>query len=400
MRRSEENMAVNEHVKKRGGGKFIIDFWYRGRRKRETVSHYHDKHSRRKALKAAEARLAQRQAEVANGAYRPPANGEDAPQTTFSEFADRFLRDYGGAQRGDFYRYMVTPMKAHFGDRPLAEISAYDLDRSANKRGEKLKPSSLRKELNALGKLFKMAVRWGELTASPAVDLDKPKEPNHKTRWLTAEEWQRYLDTCPPYLRPLSEFAVQTGMRLKEIVSLTWGDLESDWSFAHVSETSKTGTRPAPLNDAARKILRRIKLGQEERRRREARMSGAVPPAIRWVFLDEFDQEMTSERARNRISQNACAAMKRAGVPDGGFHTLRHTAASWMVQRGVDLYIVGQILGHKDPAMTKRYAHVDNETLAGAVATLSTVEIDTKTDTPSKEERKQASGDAAQVVDL
>jgi integrase len=393
-------MAVTEKTKKKGGGKFVIDFWYRGRRKRETVSHYHDKHSRRKALKAAEARLAQRQAEVANGTYRPPQSEEEAPRTTFSEFADRFLQDYAGAQRGDFYKYMVTPMKAHFGDRPLAEITAYDLDRYANKRGERLKPSSLRKELNALGKLFKMAVRWGELSASPAVDLDKPREPDHKTRWLTADEWQRYLDTCPPYLRPLSEFAVQTGMRLKEIVSLTWGDLESDWSFAHASPDSKTGTRPIPLNDAARKILRRIKLGQEERRRREARTSKSVPPSTPWVFLDELDREMTSERARNRISQNACAAMKRAGILDGGFHTLRHTAASWMVQRGVDLYIVGQILGHKDPAMTKRYAHVDNDTLVGAVATLSAPEIDTKTDTPRKEERKQASSDAAQVVDL
>lgn len=47
---------------------------------------------------------------------------------------------------------------------------------------------------------------------------------------------------------------------------------------------------------------------------------------------------------------------KRIGIADASFHTLRHTAASWMVQQGVDLYAVGQILGHKTPRMTQRYA--------------------------------------------
>jgi len=55
---------------------------------------------------------------------------------------------------------------------------------------------------------------------------------------------------------------------------------------------------------------------------------------------------------------------------DASFHTLRHTAASWMVQQGVDLYAVGQILGHKTPRMTQRYAHLSPDYMAASVGKL------------------------------
>ena len=58
---------------------------------------------------------------------------------------------------------------------------------------------------------------------------------------------------------------------------------------------------------------------------------------------------------------------KRLGIPDASFHTLRHTAASWLVMQGVGLYTVGQILGHKTPRMTQRYAHLSPDYMAGAV---------------------------------
>jgi integrase len=61
---------------------------------------------------------------------------------------------------------------------------------------------------------------------------------------------------------------------------------------------------------------------------------------------------------------------KRLGILDASFHTLRHTAASWLVMEGVDLYAVGQILGHKTARMTQRYAHLSPDYMAGAVGKL------------------------------
>ena len=61
------------------------------------------------------------------------------------------------------------------------------------------------------------------------------------------------------------------------------------------------------------------------------------------------------------------------GIKDASFHSLRHTAASWLVMEGVDLYAVGRILGHKTPRMTQRYAHLSPGYLAAAVNKLDGV---------------------------
>lgn len=72
----------------------------------------------------------------------------------------------------------------------------------------------------------------------------------------------------------------------------------------------------------------------------------------------------------DRLTVYTKRVFKRLGIPDASFHTLRHTAASWLVMEGVDLYAVGRILGHKTPRMTQRYAHLSPDYMAGAVGKL------------------------------
>ncbi len=75
----------------------------------------------------------------------------------------------------------------------------------------------------------------------------------------------------------------------------------------------------------------------------------------------------------NNIERAFRAALKKAAIMDFRFHDLRHTAATRMVQNGVDLYRVQRILGHKGPQMTQRYAHHYPESLRSAVDTLEKV---------------------------
>ena len=87
------------------------------------------------------------------------------------------------------------------------------------------------------------------------------------------------------------------------------------------------------------------------------------------------------------LSMYTKQVFKRLGIPDASFHTLRHTAASWLVMEGVDLYAVGQILGHKTPRMTQRYAHLSPEYMAGAVSRLDGVMIGMLSPCADKDEK-------------
>lgn len=64
---------------------------------------------------------------------------------------------------------------------------------------------------------------------------------------------------------------------------------------------------------------------------------------------------------------------RRLKIKDASFHSPRHTAASWWVMNGVDVYTVGQLHGHKSPRMTQRYAHLSPQHLAGAAGKLDGV---------------------------
>ena len=71
-----------------------------------------------------------------------------------------------------------------------------------------------------------------------------------------------------------------------------------------------------------------------------------------------------------RLSVYTRRLFQGLGIQDASFHSLRHTAASWLVMGGVDLYAVGQLLGHKTPRMTQRYAHLSPDYMAGAMSKL------------------------------
>jgi len=78
------------------------------------------------------------------------------------------------------------------------------------------------------------------------------------------------------------------------------------------------------------------------------------------------------ERAVRAVGLNHGVTDKRMKVV---FHTLRHTYASWLVERGESLYTVKELMGHSTLAMTERYSHIGNNTLKNAVSKLDEVKL-------------------------
>lgn len=174
----------------------------------------------------------------------------------------------------------------------------------------------MRKDCVVLTLMLKMAVRWGDLEQRPALDWEKTSESESRTRYFTQEEWLILPETAEPWLEDLLELAVHTGPRLKEEVTLTGDAVDLECTLA---------------------------------------------------FTDGKGKTYESEKARDRIVR----AFKRADLRAGSFHLLRHTAASWVVQKGVPLKTAGDILGHEKPETTQRYAHMALGNLHAAVAQVS-----------------------------
>jgi len=180
--------------------------------------------------------------------------------------------------------------------------------------------------------------------------IERLPENNERVGYLSPREVAKLKEACSPAVWLLSEFLMATGMRRGEAVRLTWKDINLETGIAHVSQTKKGGDRDVPLNERARAVLGGCTRGVPEAP--VFRNSEGTPATGRWFSL---------------AFRRACA---RAGVVDAHAHDLWHHAASMLVQKGVDLYAVAEILGHSQLSTTKRYAHLSPEAKLRAVRVL------------------------------
>jgi len=361
---------------------------YQKHHKREGITYYYirfqkaDGHRKVEqagtTLEQARRLVKKRQGEVVDGTYIDPRDVEEQETgPTFGEFADRFMKEYGDLRRSDYYTEAVTVLRQYFAGRLLDSITRADLEafgraRQAGtvprppKEGKPAGfyrpsgPSTVRKNLIVAGTMFRRAVRWGVLETSPAADLEKPREPHHKERYLSREEYATLRNAAPPWLRPMIRLAVVTGLRLKEVVGLAWDGVDREAQLLHVSEDNKTERpRAVPLGEVAGEIL----AGQVRHVRSP------------YIFTDSTGAPYTSKRARNLISKTTKALMVAQRIEGATFHTLRHTAASWAAQAGESGVSIARFLGHATGAsMTDRYMHLNPEHYRGIVRALDAAE--------------------------
>ena len=136
-----------------------------------------------------------------------------------------------------------------------------------------------------------------------------------------------------------------TGCRSDEILTLRWDDVDRTSRVLRLRE-SKTGPRMVPLTRPVLNVLDGIERAE------------GVPWALRGARPDARLACLSWHWRRIR---------KETGLHDVRVHDLRHTFASHAVLQGVPLPVVSRLLGHKQPSMTLRYAHVgDRETEAAA----------------------------------
>lgn len=302
--------------------------------------------------KLAEAILAKIRVNIVEGRYFDTL---EERERTFAEMMERYRMEHVVKKTGPtFHESCINRVLPFFGRYTLAEITPKLIVQYKSKRfADGVSPSTINRELAVMKNAFNLAIReWEWCRDNPFLRVSMEKENNKRDRWLTDEEEARLLQECPPWLGEIVTFALHTGMRMGEILSLTWKGADLFRKTVTVFRSKNGEQRTIPVNQTVLQLLK-------ERSR-------VRPLKTEHVF---YNAALTPVNPYS-LSRTFHKAVGKTGLTDFRFHDLRHTFATRLVQAGVDIYKVQRLLGHKSPMMTQRYAHHYPESLRDGVEIL------------------------------
>lgn len=208
------------------------------------------------------------------------------------------------------------------------------------------KPATRKQVLQLINRVYNFSLQQrvyhGE---NPCRSIKLPQFDNKKTENLTPEQIGKLQSVLAEDLNRRASlvvsFALYTGKRKSEILTLTWDCIDWDNGMVTFKDTKNKETHTVPINQQALKVLKRAE---------EIKVSDLVFPCETGKYYHSFSR--TWYRIR-----------KKAGI-NIRLHGLRHVYASHLASSGkVDLFVLKELLGHKDIKMTQRYSHILNSAL-------------------------------------
>lgn len=233
----------------------------------------------------------------------------------------------------------------YLGHLMLSQVTRDVIEKIGERKAAQSSPSTANRTLALVRSILRRAKDdWEWVDHIPKVRLYR--EPGKRICFLTPDQARRLLEELPAHLREMAQFALSTGLRQRNVSYLRWDqvDMSRRVAWIHPDEAKAGRAIGVPLNEDALDVLRR-RLG----RHRE------------YVFTYKGEPvERCSTKAWKR-------AVERAGVEPGfRWHDLRHTWASWHVQRGTPLQELMELGGWASYEMVLRYAHLAADHLRGA----------------------------------
>ncbi|MFO0790931.1 MAG: tyrosine recombinase XerC [Pirellulales bacterium] len=221
--------------------------------------------------------------------------------------------------------------------------------------------TSISRRLASVRSFLKFGQREGWAKANPAKALRNPRKSRKLPHFLTSDEIGKLLDApkgnTPAALRDraILETLYSAGLRVSELVGLTDGDLDFAAGIARIRGKGKK-ERLSPIGSYAARALKRWlevrKLSEREKQGREAP-----------VFTNKFGTRLTTRSVARMLEKY----LQETGLDQRTSpHTLRHSFATHLLDRGADIRSVQELLGHKSLVTTQIYTHVSTANLRAA----------------------------------
>lgn len=320
----------------------------------------------------------------------------EAERTTVADIIKRYRDEELPKKRGHGFSPALNALDSALGKYSLAALSGKLISGYRKRRLEFVSPDTVRKEMSLLSRMIDLAgMEWGiSLPANPCKMVGRPAPGRSRDRRLEGDELERLLPECEPRLALIIRFAIETGARLGELLSLKWSDIDLKDNVMIVRGIDGRGTkngdefREVILFNDALSVLKELK--KEKTRSIDGRLF------YWWKASDNFTKSWTRAKTRAQIQYlkdqgkeipSGYSAIKGAGDPtprkgrksleqvnqankrarakqvaidqladgflsDLRFHDLRREAASRMLERGIPPEVVSAQLGHRTAHIT------------------------------------------------
>jgi integrase len=274
-------------------------------------------------------------------------------EKTFQEFTVLFL-DYAKATLSksslEIYNRAFRHFKEYFQSVALDELSSRHFDMYKAYRIKETTAVTVNQELRTLRAALFVALRWELIKINPFSKQKFLPEPEKFPAYFTYDDFYKLLSVMPNgIVKEVTTLAVLTGMRLGELLNMTWNDIDFIRRTIVIQSTptfrTKQGKRRIiPLNDTAHAFLLVKKEVSNDK----------------FVFAVDGVVQRTDS-----VSQTFRFYIKKAELKEKGlhFHSLRHTHATWLVMKGVSIYEIQKLLGHSNIRITEVYSHLQTELL-------------------------------------
>ena len=264
-----------------------------------------------------------------------------------SALMDRYQREITPSKRSSSDIFVLKQLQRHMGELSVEALTPLVVAKYRDDRLRTVSGSTVRKELTLLSHVLKVARNeWGTPNVDPVASVRKPASAKGRTRRPSLEELaslNQALQQCRnPLVKDVFLFALATGMRRGEVLSLQCADVDLSSKTALLRMTKNGEVRTVPLSPKAMLLLEGL---HQTRQRLAQGLGGASCDLVFPISANAF--RLAWERVR-----------KRAGVVDLRFHDMRHEAISRFFEMGLSVPEVALISGHKDARMLFRYTHL------------------------------------------
>ena len=342
-------------IKKDDKGRYYVDIYLSGRRKRFCCG----------SLVDARAYLANLQEKDRRAKLFPDEAAASETRQVFSlpDLAERYeeqIKESVAEKTWLSYTNSDKHLREFFGEMPLGVIDA-ELVREFRRRraAQGAKPNSINRDLERLRALLNLAERDSLIGRSPMRGHRLMTTAQGRVRWLTQDERQALKAAClahDPELWPLVVFSFLTGLRAREQWYLTWQKVilpeDPEQPGFLIVPRPKTSTKDhLPIKPTVRAIL-----------------AGQRGKSNYWVFPNQSGSNAIDHD--NLTDRRFRPMLEIAGIRDFSWHDLRHDFCSQLAMGGEDIQVIRALAGHSSISTTMKYSHLNPGYLSRGLDTI------------------------------